>query len=412
MLFVSGSQFLRRELSAMLSFSFSGMAEKFLKINANQVGNKRKLYSWHVLSDRKLGEFTGLLDRRAETTQFAASLPAMLIPALVAHFDTFILRTLNDILKHKPEIAKSIQKTITAQELLEFPNIEVARAALIDKDLDSLMRDSHDKHLKWISDKIGVEIQPEKDLAKIFFELCERRNILTHNDGIVNSTYLNNCRRHKIDVTDLSEGDKLDTDATYFSQAINCIIEMATKISQVTWRRLAKQEIELSDNAINKLCYELIRRKRYKLAINIFDFCRKDIKKWSSDTEKLQNIINHANALRLSENTISATKILNTEDWSSRALNFQMCAKAIEADYDGCTELLLKHGDAIGIHRIDYAEWPVFIGLRDHTAFLSAFEKVFRESLIDEIIADAQPKREDNNQKKEKSLKLDNSSDD
>lgn len=386
---VSGAEMLRYEMELTISAMFHVQSESFLASNGAKIGKQREMYAWYALSDKKLSEFRSLMDRRMEKNKFIRNLPAMLIPALVSHFDAFILRTINDILESKPQIARSIDKTITVQELLEYPSIEVARAAIVDKEINNIMRDSHDKHLKWISEKAGVEIKPDETLKKAFFELCERRNILIHNDGRVNNTYLEKCEKHGVDISGLNDGDSLTTDAEYLSQAISCIFEMATKISQAVWRKTSPSEIGRADSALNEFTYELICRKKYNLAIRLFEFCRDYIKPWSSEKFRLQNLINHANALRLSGDRDAASSLIKSEDWESRSPQFQLCAQAVLEEFETCSRLLIKHGPSIEIDRMSFVEWPVFIGLREDPEFQMAFEEVFGESLIDDILQDA-----------------------
>lgn len=386
--FVSGSEMLRMEMEMTIAAIFHTTAEQYLIQHGARIGKHREKYAWYVVSDKKIGDFRSQLDRRMEKGNFIRGLPAMLIPALVSHFDAFILRTVNDLLKSKPEIANSINKTISVQELLEFSSIEHARAAIVDKEIDSLMRDSHEKHLKWIAEKSGVKIEPDEELRTQFFELCERRNILIHNDGKVNSVYLEKCAKYGIDTSSFVEGQKLETDAEYLSKSISCIFEMATKISQAVWRSVCPDEISSADKALNDFTYDLIQRKKYQLAIRLFQFCRAHIKKWGSETVRLQNLVNHANALRLSGKHLKAKEILDTEDWTARSPDFQICAAAVREDYKKCIELLKLHRQTIGIDRICFVEWPVFIGLRDDSDFQTAFMEVFGESLIDDMIKD------------------------
>lgn len=386
--FLSGSSFLRSSVHLLLSSMFSFHAESFVAEHGAQLGKDRKRVRYYALSDKKLRSLTAILDERAETVRFSENLPKMLVPALVAQFDAFILRTINDILKSKPEIANSIDKTVSLKELLSFPNIETARASIIDKEIDSVMRDSHEKHLQWIADRVGVKFEPEKELQEQFFELCERRNIIIHNAGRVNAQYLKNCARAGIDVSTLKEGEVLTVGADYLAKAVSCVIEMAVKINQVCWRKLDPSTIEHAERTINNATYELIYRKKLRLAVRLLEFCRKDVRSWKSDEIRLMTLINHANALRLLGEKEEAKKLLLTEDWSARSLNFQICADAVLEDYSKCVATFVAHHNSIKIGRVDYADWPVFSGLREFEPFKTAFRDAFGEHLVEERSAD------------------------
>ena len=375
--FLTGLDFLQVH-GAMLSGMMRGLeVRKLLDERAIIKIKERERFVYYSVRETTLVDALKIIRSDTETIRFTNNLPTLLVPALMATFDSFVMRTISNILTSRPEIAKSMKKQISLAELLDFPTIEVARASLIEKEIQGVMRDSHESHINWIGQVLKVPLEPEGRLKTDFFELCERRNIITHNGGRINKIYLENCAKYGLDTGQLDEGAAVATDAAYVFQAVNCVVEMATKISQVVWRKVDPATQERAEKTMNHITYELIKRERYELANRLFDFCRNDFKKWASDPYRLQNIVNHANALRLSGDKAGAEKLIDTESWVAKSLEYKISVAAVREDVAEVVSLLKGPGIGTEIKEIDLLQWPVFRGIRETSEFRAAFKEVF-----------------------------------
>lgn len=355
--------------------------EEYLQAKGTRVGKKRSLYGCFAINEHDIRSLHDMLESHAAQATLINGLPRLLVPTVVAHYDAFVAKLILLCLRKRPEVAKTIQKDIKMSELVSFATIEEAAQSIIDREVESVMRGSHLDQLMWLSGKFKIKADPEAALKRNFVELTERRNIIIHNDGRVNAIYLRNCASAGVDVSGIEIGGELHCDGTYLQNALACALEMATKLHQVFWRQLAPKEIELADKHINHLTYQLLINKKYKTAEPLFQFCRSDIKKWSSEEFRLMNVVNHANTLRLLKKNKEAKALLGKEEWNTKTPNFQICVAAVEEDDTKAIELLRKYGKVMGITAADYMHWPVFLKLTKNDAFLKAYKDTFGEDL-------------------------------
>jgi len=113
-------------------------------------------------------------------------LPRMYIVTLICQYDAFIGNLIRLVLIEKPEILNSSEKTLSFQQITQIGSIENAREYIIEKEIESILRKSHDDHLKWFENKLGIKLHEDKALLSTFFEITERRNLFAHNNGEVN----------------------------------------------------------------------------------------------------------------------------------------------------------------------------------------------------------------------------------
>ncbi|MHA6730169.1 hypothetical protein [Devosia sp. A369] len=114
------------------------------------------------------------------------------------------------------------EREIKYSDLLSFASLEEAKYSLIDKEVESVLRNSHHEQFSWMENKFGMTLKNGLDIWPDFVELCERRNLLTHTGGYVSQQYLNNCAAHSHKCS-AKLGDKLETDAAYFKRAVQII---------------------------------------------------------------------------------------------------------------------------------------------------------------------------------------------
>lgn len=125
-------------------------------------------------------------------------------------------------------------------------------------------------------------------------------------------------------------GTELHARPKYFNASVHHAIHFGVMLLQVVWRKTS-EETEAADEAIGDLRYELIARGQYALAIRILQFAR-DLRNVSSDLRRRRNIVNLANAYKLSKDDASAIKVLSSEDWSATGDQFKISVAAVKGD--------------------------------------------------------------------------------
>ena len=303
-------------------------------------------------------------------------LPKSFLVTFVSEYDAFLGQLNNYILKHKPELLKTEQKTITFEELQSLNSIEEARNKIISQEVENLLRDSHSKQFEWMQNKYNLQLTNGLNSWPSFIELTERRNLFVHCNGIVSEQYLKNCNKvnYPLD-SNIKIDTKLDADKKYIDSVYQTLFEIPVKLTQVLWRKLFPKDIESADNSLGDITYELLINEEYELASILLDFACCVLKKWSSESQRLVFVINRAISYKFSGKNY--TKILDTEDWSACNTSYQLCVAVLNEDFELAKKYMIKAGKSEEISEVSFLEWPCFRNFRETEYFTEAFIEIF-----------------------------------
>lgn len=305
-------------------------------------------------------------------------LPEVLLVGLISTYDSFLSYLLRVALTKKPEIAFSSDRQITLKDLLKYSSIEEAKQYVFEKEVENIIRNSHQEQLNQIKSKFSIETTKDLSILPQFVEICERRNLLVHTGGIVSQQYLNVCEQYNCLEKDIHVGTKLKVGRQYYKKSVEIVYEIAMKICYILWRKLESDSKDIADSELNAKCYDLIREKNYRLAENLLVFGHKV--PGISDLNKKMMVVNLANIYRETERKKEARELLGKIDWSAANFDFTVAVAAVREEDDHVIELLKKSPPDFS--RDHYRDWPVFSNLRKNAEFQTAFQSTFGEPLI------------------------------
>ncbi len=323
------------------------------------------------------------IDRAVESTNAlragSTNLPRMFLMGLISSYDAFLSKLIRVMFLTKPEMLSSSERNISFRELVELGSVEAAQDLVIEKEIETVIRKSHHDQIAWFSAKLDIPLTKDLDVWPHFIEACERRNLFTHTDGKVSTQYLSVCKQHGAEATNLRTGDQLTVDIDYLRRAIGIITEVGLKLIQVIWRKLLPDEIDDAASALNQVAFDLISRRRYKLAGKMLHFGLYNMKKHGTELVRKMMVVNLANCEKLSGNKDKAEQILEKEDWTAASDKFRVCVAAVKDDVDQVISLIETVYRSGEINAQEFREWPVFVSLKDKAEFVSKFEAVFGE---------------------------------
>lgn len=350
--------------------------------------DKKKIYELKLECYR---EFTVHQNEAESAAEGVAHLPEVMVIGLISCYDAFLSSLLRAVLNAHPEIVLTSDKAIKYSDLVKYPTVESARQAIIDKEIESVIRESHHEQFSWMEKRFKIDLRKNLPVWPKFIELCERRNLLTHTRGIVSEQYILAGRDVKFDVRNISVGTKLKVDSAYFSKAVNIIYEIGIKLAYVFWKKFSKNDAEQADSAINELCYDLIFGRAYELAESLLSFVTTNPSGNMAESTRLMLIINYANTIRLQGRKQQAKEILSKEDWSATALVYQISVAAVNEDIASVTKLMQKIGTGGPPNAEDYRTWPVFRGTNTNEQFMKTFKSIYGEPVISASTAEITP---------------------
>lgn len=322
------------------------------------------------------------LDKKAQNSFLAERLiQRNFIVSLVSQFDAYVGSLIRKIFIIKPELLNGSERNLTFSKLSEYESINEAKEYIIEKEIESVLRDSHHNQFKWLESKLGMTLTKDLPSYCDFIEITERRNLFVHSNGVVSSQYLSVCNRHKYKFDKvITTGQELKVNNEYFAKAYRVLFEIGTKLSQVIWRKLLPNDLENADMSLNDILYRLLQRKEYKLAINLSDFATTILKKHSSQEFKLVFNVNKAQAYKWDGQDEVCTKMMKNMDWSAMSDKFKLSKAILLDDFETVYRLMKKIGkDKDEIPQEGYKEWPLFNKVRQEVKFKEVYKEIFDE---------------------------------
>jgi hypothetical protein len=306
------------------------------------------------------------------------SLRKAILLALVSHWDTFISILLKTILEMYPGIIDASGRSVTFSELQQYGSIADAREAMVDAEVESVIRENHAYHFDYISKKFSLILKPREQAWHQFIEIMERRNLVAHTSGIVSRSYLRNCKTYGISLSKSQTlGSRLHIDRKYLLAACDCLTEMGIELGHVIWRKCLPAEQEDAERHYHRVTYELIEGGRYDVAICLLEFALKPPLKYSLTSDRLVDVINLSQAYKWSGDAAKSKAVLDHEDWSAVSPKFTLAVAVLKDDFEKAATIMEAIGPNGEVARSAYDSWPLFRKFRESSEFTAAYQKVF-----------------------------------
>ncbi|WP_157786963.1 hypothetical protein [Herbaspirillum rubrisubalbicans] len=341
-------------------------------------------------SARKFAEFRDDLKRfddlRAINT--ASVLTRSLFTQLFAEFDAFIGELLKTIYLKNDNLLKGISREISLAELLDFSDLSAVKKALLEKEIDSIRRDSYVEQFSALEKKFGITLKKFSEWSQ-FVELSQRRNILTHNGGVVSDQYLAVCGREGYKFSGVAPkiGDLLDVPFDYFVSASRLLSKVGLMLGYTLWNKVYPDETDSMHHELNNLLYSCLEQKRFKFVAELGDFVFSEpMRKKLVDIDYRVRIVNIAIGMKFSDNHEQAIQLLRSVDWSASYRDFRLAQAVLEDRYAEATEMMKNIGKKGEILNQDaYHSWPLFSRFRERPEFYDAYLEIYGEPFSEKL---------------------------
>lgn len=326
---------------------------------------------------KRIIETANKMDKKIKQDKILYSGTLML---LVVYFEEMLSKMLlTDLLKY-PRI-KIEENSITFEELKDLGSIDEAKKYLIEKEVNIIMKESCDY---WFNEHIKKLLKLKlnnynKNKAK-FNEIMARRNLLVHNEGIVNKYYLNRVGKDNIYSAKL--GEKLNVDNIYIKEALETFEEVGIGVLVELY---LKEPI--SDKDISFL-FEMtttgyLFKDKYEIALVIYELLL-DSKKIKGELKKYCEL-NYWQCHKWLGITNDKVKELEKEDYSIYDVSLKLGGFALQEKYDEFYETF-NNQDCITLEELK--EWPIFKLMRKDDRFNKMIEVDESSKVLDEVSVD------------------------
>lgn len=353
--------------------------EKFLNSRGHKSRNRKKEVSFRI----RPADLSHLLKLRKEINSATLAihyLPILFHVSLTSQFDAYLRRLLSAIFSLRPELLNSSQKTVTYSDLSTHKSIEDIRNFIIDKEIDTVLRDGHSEQFDWMENRFGLSLRKELSHWPAFIELTERRNLFVHCDGVITKQYIDVCKKNNVPMgEEIKLGKNLGVSKDYFEQSYRSVLEIGVKLGHVLWRKLFPDQLQEADDSLNDVCFDLLKLESYQLAETLLIFATSTLKKHSSDISRRVFVINLGIAFKWQGKENLCQQILNDEDWTACEDRFQLALAILQNHFKEAAKIMTTMGARGKLSDENYSEWPLFKEFRKSSEFLKAFKKVFRK---------------------------------
>lgn len=308
--------------------------------------------------------------------------------SLVSVYDLFYAEIVRVIYLLNPNIIKGDETQFLYRTLLDYGSIGAVEKYIIEKKIDSLIRDSHLTQISWLENTLGVKTLREFTEWGSFMELTERRNLFVHSNGVVSSQYITICEKHNALDKSITAGTILSINKEYFLKAYKTLYKMAVSITAIVANICCKVHykgyFEDIDRMIINHVYDAITEQEYDLAIDISNFIlTKPFRHKSQD--KCYIILNLAQAYKWKGDEAKCREILEAEDTSAWKRDLLIPKLVLEDNYTETYETMRSVGLTGKILNKDlYRQWPIFKKLREQPEFADVFKEIFGEEVNQE----------------------------
>lgn len=308
-------------------------------------------------------------------------IPQNVVVAFVSIYDAFIADIINGIYSLRPELLNTCEKEYSFVDIIKFDSIEEIKQHIIEKEVESVLRESHKKQFDWLSKKINLKLTEDLSNYGAFIEITERRNLFVHANGKVSRQYLSEVPcDNKVDDNgkEIVLGDVLTATPEYVRHCYNILFEIGVKLGQVIWRKLdEKRSLEEADGLLMDIIYDLLKNHKYELSIIMSEFATRPYVKDFNKTHEFVKCINKALGYYLSGNKEECKSIIAKIDWSASSLRYKLACAVLNEDYNEACEIIKEIGNNQDMQQ-NYREWPLFTDLREKECFKNTYKEIYK----------------------------------
>lgn len=354
--------------------------ERFIPGFPENAGNQQSVT---LESARDFAEFTDTIRRLEELSRQRSTevLARSLFTQLFAEFDSYIGQLLKIIYLKNDQLLKGISREISLTDLLDYEDLNAVKLSMLEKEIETFRRDSYIEQFSNLEKKFNLPLKKFKEWPD-FVELSQRRNILTHNGGVISDQYLIVCEKEGYRFNKKPQlGETLDVTYDYFLNASRLLSKVGLMLAYTLWLKIFPKEADDIHESMNNTIFKCLKHNRWIFVADLEDFVlsapmRKDI----SEIKLRIRIINAAIGLKFSGNDEDAVRLLNSVDWSASYRDFKLAIAVLHERYIEATDIMRSIGrNGELIDQSSYHTWPLFTKFREIPEFYDAYFQIYDE---------------------------------
>lgn len=355
----------KEQLSNELKEIFEGDIEVYFaedKPGENSTVKKRRGVTFNMKGDTsKIDE---ALVKFAKSARQKELLYQNSLISLLSTVEWFFSQILHFHYDKFPDSAGIKKKTLTLEELKSFGSVSDAENYLIDDKIESIVRGSFKDWIEVLKTELSLKITYIKQFEDELIEIYQRRNLLVHNGGTVNSIY--NSKVSDIYKRKVKLGERIDVSEDYLERAIALLHTTFILIACELWKKLEPDE-ELRCKVSMELGYEYLEKEQWDISEIASIFLCADKKMPIASRTAAQ--LNYWLAKKRSGKIDEVKKEIDEADFSDKSKIFQLALNALREEVKPFFALLPQVIKTEELTPQDLLEFPVFKDMRSKREF-------------------------------------------
>lgn len=356
-----------------------------LKKSAESLGDKRKERAGVTKEINAVLNSARALSRLANS-KIPEIMESSLFLGLFSTFDAFMGTLLTAIYSKRPELFNRINQQMVLSQILQHKSFEDLKEKILQSEIERFRRQSYVEQFEELEKTFGITLKAFERWPQ-FVECSQRRNLITHCDGVVSEQYINVCQSNGHSFSSpVSVGDVINVGSEYFSNACQLLIEVVFKLGQTLWRKVIPEESQDADSHINQVIFDFLLDEKYQLVQIFSEFYLSQKHQISSDVSRKIATINYAISLKFDGKPDKMNQLLRSVDWTATANEFKLAEAVLSDRFFDAAKIMKRMGkEGEILTEPDYHQWPLFREFRKTEPFLDSYKQIYGYSFAEEL---------------------------
>jgi hypothetical protein len=296
---------------------------------------------------------------------------------LTSYFDFLTSDLVSYFYKTYPDSLSGRDLVIGLNELKLSSDLNDAVSYIINKEVENVLYKNLEDQINYFKNNLKIDCRESIINWNVIKEGVERRNIIVHNNSLINKRYLKNINKDSLKEKDdsLKEGKRIDVTQDYFLKIFYEIFIAGVIMIQCCWRKWQKEDISIADGYLNNTLFDLLSKENWPEAERLGFFARTI--NTHDDATKLMLEINYLQALKWQNKNIDLNKELNKIDSSNLDHLFLLGIYALKSDRVSFYKNINKAIITKNLKEESFMEWPIFREFRKDPGYKRKIKLAF-----------------------------------
>lgn len=284
--------------------------------------------------------------------------------SLISAVECFLSQIIHKYYYVVPDALSNKDKVLSFDDLKNFGSVEDARTYLIENKVEELMRKSFKDWISFFRTQANLSMSYLEPYMDKLVETCERRNLLVHNAGIVNTIYISKVSAELR--KGIKKGKKIRLTRKYLDESIDYFELYSILIAAELWKKLKPNDDKRAE-ILGDISYNHLRIYRWTVSEGLSYFMMMDKK--AKEPFQLNGTLNYWQSIKRQGRWDEVKEAATSEDFSAKGIRYQLGQLALlekKKEFFDLVPIALS-GEEITLEEL--REFPIFVDMRKDRRF-------------------------------------------